>query len=121
MKKLTLIVNLLMLPLVSVMAQPMDEDFDDEYAVPQEILAASPTLKLLWAAEHGDLTLARQAVNNGADLNQRNTQGYTPLMLAVFDQNLGLVQYLVEAGADVWATIDGRQTAYTIANMMGLL
>ncbi len=118
MKKLTLIVTLLMLPLVSVMAQPMDEDFDDEYAIPPEILAAPNDVQLLWAANNNDLTFARQAVANGADLNIRSIEGYTPLMMAVFAQNEGMVEYLVETGANVLITNYAGDTAYLLANRM---
>lgn len=59
---------------------------------------------LLCACEHGDLEVVRFFVAQGADVNTWDEQAgpfdYTPLMVAARKDNLRLVKYLIEAGAD---------------------
>lgn len=40
-------------------------------------------------------------VKNKADINIKNSQGYTPLMLSVMKNNIDMVRLLLDSGADV--------------------
>ena len=51
---------------------------------------------------------------NGADLNIKNSQGYTPLMLAVIKNNIDMVHALLNAGADTAITDSKGRTAKEI-------
>ena len=60
---------------------------------------------LALAAESGDTDTARLLIANGADVNLKQVltsdRGLTPLMEAAFGRQDGLIQILVDAGADV--------------------
>ncbi len=60
--------------------------------------------ELLEAVTKGDLASAQKLLAAGADVNSRNAEGLTVLMLASYSGNLPLVQALIAAGADVNAT-----------------
>ncbi len=53
------------------------------------------------SAEKGDITSVRNFVNDGIDVNKKDENGATSLMLAVKSNNPELVSYLIEKGADV--------------------
>lgn len=55
---------------------------------------------------------------NGADLNIKNSQGYTPLMLAVLKNNIDMVRALLEAGADTSVTDNKGRTAKEIGQSL---
>lgn len=55
---------------------------------------------------------------NGADLNIKNSQGYTPLMLAVLKNNIDMVHALLEAGADTSVTDNKGRTAKEIGQSL---
>jgi ankyrin repeat protein len=57
--------------------------------------------KLIQAIMSDDIPEARHMLANGADVDERDAEGLTVLMLASFAGNLQLVQTLIEAGADV--------------------
>lgn len=46
-------------------------------------------------------------VQNNADINIKNSQGYTPLMLSVIKSNIDMVRILLDAGADT-SLLDNR-------------
>lgn len=79
---------------------------------------------LFESVKNSDLEQVRQCLANGADVNARdNYDGYgsTPLMLASHSNNLEIVKYLVECGADVLAEcksyhFDTISTALSIAS-----
>lgn len=54
---------------------------------------------------------------NGADLNIKNSQGYTP-MLAVLKNNIDMVRALLEAGADTSVTDNKGRTAKEIGQSL---
>ncbi|HEY1377557.1 MAG TPA: PQQ-binding-like beta-propeller repeat protein [Gemmataceae bacterium] len=69
--------------------------------------AADPKRDALWAAVRaGDVKAARQAVENGADVNARNEYGVTALWIAAGKGNFDVVEFLVTKGADVNARDD---------------
>jgi ankyrin repeat protein len=64
---------------------------------------SDPGVRLLDAAESGDLVAVRSLIGQGVRINQpsRVKFGWTPLIGALFHNNTNIVQYLVESGADV--------------------
>lgn len=57
-------------------------------------------------------------VKNGADLNIKNCQSYTPLMLAVIKNNIDMVRALLDAGADTSITDNKGRTAKEIGQSL---
>lgn len=57
-------------------------------------------------------------VKNGADLNIKNSQSYTPLMLAVIKNNIDMVLALLDAGADTSITDNKGRTAKEIGQSL---
>ena len=60
--------------------------------------------QLLDAVKAGDVGVVRLILGAGADVNCRDSEGATLLMLAAHAGNLALVQTLIKAGADVNAS-----------------
>ena len=56
---------------------------------------------------------------NGADVNQQDEQGWTPLNFAAGKGDLSLTKLLVEKGADVFKVGRDRRTPYMIALAAG--
>lgn len=79
---------------------------------------------LFESVKNSNLEQVKQCLANGADVNARDSYdgyGSTPLMLASHSNNLEIVKYLVECGADVLAEcksyyFDTKSTALSIAN-----
>lgn len=73
--------------------------------IPKEEPVSKKQQKLndaLYAASiKGRLRKVRRLIKKGADVNTTNSRGETPLMHAIQNQHLPVVQLLVEAGADV--------------------
>ena len=67
--------------------------------------AMTPCRALMLAVDAGDLNLAEQLLNSGADINCRIPKGahYTPLLWAAANNDPRTARYLVERGADVTA------------------
>jgi ankyrin repeat protein len=62
-------------------------------------LTASDLFSIVQSATSVEI---KQAISNGADVNARNEEGNTPLMLAAFDnENHEVIRALLDAGADV--------------------
>lgn len=78
--------------------------------------------KLLIAADLdfvGDLQSVEVCIENGADVNARDMDGFTALMWACMRGNFEIVKYLVERGADVNAKNDAGFTALMMASGQG--
>ena len=65
------------------------------------------------AVTDGEIALIRRELSNGADVNQKNEDGYTPLHLAVKSGHKRIVELLISKGADVnakdargWTSLD---------------
>lgn len=56
---------------------------------------------LLDAAANGDTATVLRWIAEGADINVANEKGWTPLVMAAFNQHMETVKVLVDAGADV--------------------
>jgi ankyrin repeat protein len=56
---------------------------------------------LIWAAKRGDLAALKKAILPDANLNDVDSQGWTPLFHAAHQGNTEVLTLLIEAGADV--------------------
>ncbi|MFA5106679.1 MAG: ankyrin repeat domain-containing protein, partial [Candidatus Micrarchaeia archaeon] len=66
--------------------------------------------KLLEAVSSGDLAGVKEALAAGADVNAKDRDGYTALMVASYWGHMDIVKLLIAAGADVNAK---SETGYT--------
>ena len=57
--------------------------------------------RLLDATQNGNYNGVKTALDEGANVNARNSYLQTPLMIATENDNLEIVKYLVERGADI--------------------
>jgi hypothetical protein len=64
----------------------------------------------IWAAERGDLAALETAVRSGADVNGKDSQGWTALFHAAHHGNTKALQLLIDGGAKVNG---GRETGFT--------
>lgn len=76
-------------------------------------------LQLLEAVKAENLEAARASLEAGADVNQTDEQGWTPLNWAAGRGNGALVSLLVEKGADVFKVGRDLRTPYMIALAAG--
>jgi ankyrin repeat protein len=57
--------------------------------------------QLLQATQHADKQAVLTLLQQGADINVRDAQGRTPVMIATYQHNTDMVKTLLDAGADV--------------------
>ena len=76
-------------------------------------------LGLIEAVKNGDKAAAEMLIKSGADVNQQDEQGWTPLNFAAGKGDLPLVEFLVQNGADVFKVGRDRRTPYMIALAAG--
>lgn len=76
-------------------------------------------LALIEAVKAGDFAEAAKLIKSGADINQQDEQGWTPLNFAAGKGDLSLIKLLVERGADVFKTGRDLRTPYMIALAAG--
>jgi ankyrin repeat protein len=70
------------------------------------------------AAASGDIPEIRRLAAAGADLDARDRQGRTPLMVAAFQRDHAAARALIEAGADVNALENSQYDLLTIAGVL---
>ena len=80
----------------------------------------SADARLRDAAARGDAEAVRGALEDGADLEARDDQGRTPLLIATHGNNVDAARELIEAGADVNAKDAMQDSAYLYAGARGL-
>lgn len=76
---------------------------------------ASKSDKLIQAAFHGDLAAVSTLLEEGADIEARDSRGRTPLIAAAIEGHSGVVRFLVERDADIEARNSAGQTALLAA------
>jgi ankyrin repeat protein len=74
---------------------------------------------LLWAAQAGNVDMARTLLQAGADANLANRYGITPLWLAATNCNPALVALLLEKGASATAALPHGETPLMAAARAG--
>jgi ankyrin repeat protein len=67
------------------------------------------------AVENGHVAVAKSLLRNGADIDARSPSGLTPLFCAVRRQDVELVEYLLEHGANKKLRLDDGQTVEDFA------
>jgi len=72
-------------------------------------------MQLINAVKDIDLSAMRKLIESGTDINQQDEQGWTPLNWAAGKGDLGMVQLLVESGADMLKVGRDMRTPYMIA------
>lgn len=76
-------------------------------------------LQLIEAAKAGKLADVEHLLASGADVNQQDEQGWTPLNWAAGKGDLACVRLLLECGADVFKVGRDQRTPYKIALAAG--
>ncbi|WP_167496567.1 ankyrin repeat domain-containing protein [Desulfopila sp. IMCC35006] len=74
------------------------------------------TIDLLEAAARGDLTGVKNLLDQGADVNVKNKDGITALMLASADGYKDIVELLLTQGADVNGLNNNGETALDLTS-----
>ncbi len=80
---------------------------------------AEPSGDNLWhlAVANGNMEFMEMAKKANIDINAKNKEGYTPLLLAALNaKNTKVLEYLVANGADKKITTDFDETAYDLAS-----
>ncbi len=73
------------------------------------------------AAESGDVPTVRRLLQEGADINSRDTQGRMPIMLATRANRIEVVRVLIQAGADINLRDNQLDNPFLYAGAEGLL
>ncbi|KAK6630579.1 hypothetical protein RUM43_014564 [Polyplax serrata] len=83
-------------------------DDDTEGIVEEKEPHAKPVSEILWAAENGDLDLVKKLLSQDPELvNVKDSDGYTPLHRACYNDHSDVTEYLLSTGGDIFAkTID---------------
>jgi len=76
-------------------------------------------LQLIEAVKANNLASVKEFIESGADLNQQDEQGWTPLSWAAGKGNPEIVGLLIERGADPLKVGRDRRTPYKIALAAG--
>src|SRR5215471_19355169 len=74
---------------------------------------------LFEAAREGNLPTVEKLIDSGADVNQGDDQGWTPLNFAAGKGNLDMVKLLIKKGADPFKVGRDNRTPYMIALAAG--
>ena len=87
--------------------------------------AKADTLKvneqLISAAEQGDTAMVLKQLSNGADINERDSRGRTPVMAATHGNHVATVKALIQAGADINLRDNMMDNPFLYAGAEGLL
>lgn len=68
---------------------------------PQLLLSQNKCEKLIPAVKSNDLSQLTELINNGANVNQVDEYGATPIMWATFNNNIEMVKFLISRNADL--------------------
>lgn len=86
------------------------------FMLPSIARAADPmTTNFFNAFEKWDEKALKRMLMSGMDINVKNDDGFTALMLAVKQKDLNKVKFFVRRNADVNACSDSGETAYSIS------
>ena len=79
---------------------------------------AEMTDRFLAAAEKGDIGTVKQLLNDGAEINGKDKEGFTALMLATRSMHVDLVRLLLDMRADPNSRSKDGTSAATLAAPM---
>jgi ankyrin repeat protein len=77
--------------------------------------------QLLQATQRGDREAALKLLQEGADINARDVQGRTPVMIATYQHHTEMVRELLQAGADVNIRDNNKENPLLHAGAQGWL
>ena len=72
-------------------------------------------LRLIEAVKSDELGAAWKLIESGADVNQQDEHGWTPLSWAAGKGSMSLVQLLIDSGGDIYKVGKDQRTPYDIA------
>lgn len=104
--------------LVAVLGVMLMEDHSSHARPPQQPQSLHNEA-LLASAYKGDLDGLRQALNSGADINVRDSQGRNALLLATYGNHVQAAALLIAAGASVNAKDNIQDSAFLYAGAEG--
>jgi hypothetical protein len=81
--------------------------------------ASAQTLNLFTAARSNDVNLTKTLFDAKADVNQTDDKGYTPLILATYNDNFEVAQLLLKHGANTEIKDHSGRTALMGASFKG--
>lgn len=90
------------------------EEMNEKLALLQKVLNE----KLIEACEDGNYHKAEEAIAQGADVNCRNTSGWTPIHIAVDLGRYDILALLIKKNAYINSTTPGGDTALSIAKII---
>ena len=70
-----------------------------------------------YAVQQYNLAVDRILVESGADVNNKDVEGLTPIHHAVLKENFHVVQYLIESGANVDSAEIGFAPLHSASNL----
>jgi ankyrin repeat protein len=76
-------------------------------------------LRLIEAVKAEDVTMVKELIESGSDINQQDEQGWTLLSWSAAKGDAALVSQLLEKGTDVFKTGRDQRTPYMIALAAG--
>lgn len=94
----------------------------DRDTTPPKLMAGTPAAPIskggltamVFAARQGSIEAAKALVEAGADINEGDADGHTPLLIAILNNHDDLAEMLIDKGADVNAADkDGRTPLFT--------
>jgi len=77
--------------------------------------------QLFQATQRGDKEAVLKLLQQGADINMRDAQGRTPVMIATYQHNTDMVRTLLQAGADVDIRDNNKENPLLHAGAQGWL
>ena len=81
-------------------------------------LYVEPKLHALFhAVASGNRTIVGNILSQDVNINMRNAQGQTPLMVAILSKNSAVVHYLMQYGADTTITCYQNKSVYDYARI----
>ncbi len=80
-----------------------------------------PNEQLIQATQRGDREAVLKLLQEGADINVRDPQGRTPVMIATSQHNTDMVRALLQAGADVNIRDNNKENPLLHAGAQGWL
>jgi uncharacterized protein len=77
--------------------------------------------QLLLSVQRGDRGTTSKLLQEGADINVRDVQGRTPVMIATYQHNTEMVRELIQAGADINIRDNNKENPLLQAGAQGWL